>query len=187
MKKDLSKKELAEVIIKYLNKKGINLVFEDDSLYWKYEKYYSKFSTELVFDKKDYYNDKYYNIIKYHNLAYYNGINKRRTSISDGFCLKIYKNLMWIKEKMDKSAEKEKIKIDTKTKYCTELETYYKKLYKYVRINVGIEDNNIIPIDITCSDKDTVVYYSMFYKNNKYYLTSELENYEESQISFIID
>ena len=104
------------------------------------------------------------NLIKYYVNINVRGIGRRKNTIGDGYCLKVYRTLSWIKEELDKIAEEEKNKIEQKTKYCTELESYYKKLYNRVSISTSKsgESNGgeIVSINISCSDADSYVNYS---------------------------
>ena len=186
MKKQLTELEIKNKIVKYLNGKGIVIsVDSDERIIWYYEPHYSKFTVKLYFEKKDW-NDPQNNIVRYytsHNVA---GLHRRKTSLKySGYCLKIYKILMLCKEQLDRIAESEKKRIDQKTKYCTELESYYKKFYKSVNISTSKYENSV-DITINCHNDDSSVYYEIVYKDNKYYLTNRREEYSKSP-TFILE
>ena len=184
MKKQLNRTEIIDKTVKYLNSKGISIAVKDDEIVWNYEPHYSKFRIKLYLEKKNW-NDEQPNLIKYYVNINVRGIGRRKNTIGDGYCLKVYRTLSWIKEELDKIAEEEKNKIEQKTKYCTELESYYKKLYNRVSISTS-KSGEIVSINISCSDADSYVNYTMTYKDNKYYLNNRLENFEKP-ISFNIE
>jgi len=180
MKKQLTEIEIKHKIVKYLNAKGIVIsVDSDEKIIWYYEPHYSKFTVKLYFEKKDW-NDDQNNIIKYYPSHNVSGLHRRKTSIKySGYCLKIYKILMLCKEQFDKIAESEKKRIDQKTKYCTELESYYKKFYRSVNVSTS-KNGETVDISINCYNDNSSVYYQIIYRDNKYYLTNRREDYHES-------
>lgn len=183
--KKLTENELRNKVVKYLNAKGIPIVLtENNKVIWNYNPHYSNYTIQLSFERKDY-NDGISNIIKYYSNINVTGIGRRRTSIADGFCLKVYRTLIWIKEELDKFAEDVKKKIDMKNHYCTELEMYYKKIYSRVSVN-ATKYQNEIDISINCNDAKSSVHYSMVFKDNKYYLNRKIVDYDVSPY-FIIE
>jgi len=184
MKKQLNRTEIIDKTIKYLNSKGISIAVKEDEIVWNYEPHYSKFRIKLYLEKKNW-SDEQPNLIKYYVNSHVRGIGRRKNTISDGYCLKVYRTLMWIKDELDKVAEEEKNKIEQKTKYCTELESYYNKLYKRVSISTS-KNGEMISINISCTDNNSYVNYNMTYKDNKYYLNNRLENYE-TPITFNVE
>ena len=183
--KTLTKKETQDKIIKYLGKKGMILIIDGTGeLIWNYKQHYKEFSVRLYLEKKNY-SDEQPNLIRYYPSERIKGMNRKKTTINSGCCLKIYKDLTWIKPKFDEIAEKDKIVIDNKTKYCTELELHYKKLYNYVSITTSKYDE-IVNININCSNNNNSVYYMITYKNNKYYLNRKTE-YFNTPLETIID
>lgn len=185
MKKELTEIEIKQKIVKYLNAKGIIVsINSDEKIIWYYEPHYSKFTVNLYFERKNW-NDEENSIIKYYTNYKVKGLHRRKTSIRySGYCLKIYNILMLCKEEFDKIAEAEKKRIDQKTKYCTELESYYKRFYKNVNISTT-KYSEVIGININCQNDDSSVYYQIIYKDNKYYLTNRKEEYQEQPIFMI--
>jgi hypothetical protein len=174
--KKLSKIEIKNKITKYLNNKGIPIILTDsDNLIWNYEPHYSKFLNKIYID---YNNESCY--IKYFSDSYPANISRKKTKVTDGFCIKIYRNLMLIKEKCDEIAEKIKISTETKNKYCIELELYYKKLYTNVEIATYV-NIDYIRINVNCYNIDYryAVYYTILYRNNKYNLKNKIQHLEE--------
>jgi hypothetical protein len=183
--KTLTRTEIQNKIITYLGKKGIIItISENDELTWNYKQHYTVFSVRLYLEKKNY-SDQQPNLIRYYPSERIKGFSRRRTSVNSGFCLKIYRDLMLIKPKFDEIAEKIKLKEDVKIRYCTELELHYKKLYKYVGISTS-KYENIVNIDMSCSNSNSSVYYSITYKDNKYYLNRKTEHFD-SPLETIID
>lgn len=187
MKKQLSEIEIKNKIVKYLNAKGIMISIDsDERIIWYYEPHYSKFTVKLSFEKKDW-NDDQNNIVRYYtnNVS---GLHRRKTSLKySGYCLKIYKILMICKEELDRIAKSQKNIIDQKTKYCTELESYYKRFYKQINISTSkYPESELIDISINCYGDNSSVYYQILYKENKYYLMNRQEEYQESP-TFIIE
>jgi hypothetical protein len=158
--KKLTEKEIKEKIIKYLGKKGITAIINDDNeLVWNYTPYYSKYRVELSIGRKDPWKENSEYVVKYHTSIYICGLNRRKTSVNDGFCLKIYRNLLWIKRHLDEDALEHKEKIDTKNKYCTELEMYYKKIHKSVSVASNKNSDNSVNIFVSCYDENMSTYY----------------------------
>jgi len=169
----LSKEEVINNIITYLEKKNINIKLYHDRLIWNYDVYYSKFVVTLYLDKKDY-NDENFTI-KYHSNFNIN-TKRRRTLTSKGYLIKVYKNLNWIKSELNIVADKLKCETETKNKYCTELERHYCKIHKSVSITTGKDWNNNVIIQINCTDSyDKSSYYSISYKDNRYNLIHKIE------------
>jgi hypothetical protein len=179
--KKLTDIEIKNKIVTYLGKKGITITMtEHGNLFWYYKKYYSDFTIRLLLERKKW-NDENINLIKYSvNEFSIRGISRRKTSINDGFCLSLYKNLIWIQQQLDTIAENTKIKTDDKIKYCTELEMYYKKIHNNVNISVSKGSNNTYNISISgYNNHNNSVYYTMTYSDNKYYLDYRSENLEK--------
>ena len=174
--KELSEIEIKNKIIKYLNNKGIVITFnKSNDLIWNYEPHYSKFKIDLYFNRiKSTYSIRYYVNYSHYKLK---NLKRRKTSISNGYCLKIYKNLIWLKEKLDIIATEIKKEADNKNKYCTELESYYFRKHKSVYIKTNILSDDSININIDCYDEDKSTFYYIIYKNNKYYLISKVEKF----------
>jgi hypothetical protein len=175
--KKLTKIEIKNKIIKYLKNKGIEVALnEDQNLVWNYEPYYSKYTVKIYVEDKNYNSGDFK--VTYYSSSHVKGIKRRKTAVTDGFCLKIYRNLMWIKEQLDVYANEVKAKTDIKIKYCTELEIHYKKLYKHVDVRSEKNFDNTIDININCYDNSNNCYYSITYKENRYYLNHKTENLE---------
>jgi hypothetical protein len=62
---------------------------------------------------------------------------------------------------------------------------YYKKIYSSVNINTSKHQDEI-SIGINCNNNKSSVYYQMTFKDNKYYLNSKREDYDEMPY-FIIE
>ena len=178
--KKLTEIEIKKKIVDYLNKKGITITLtETGNLIWYYKKHYSEFTIRLLVERKNW-KDYNVNIINYSVSENIRGLRRRRTSINDGFCLSIYKNLIWIQQQLDPIAENVRVKTDDKIKYCTELEIYYKKIHKNVSISVSKGSNNIHSITINGYDSaNNTTYYNLTYSDNKYYLDWKSENLEK--------
>ena len=170
--------EIQEKIIKYLSKKGINLIKEfDNYLIWNYNVHYSEFSAILNI-RKDYYLDEFHLItyrVKGTDITTY---KKKTKSSTKNFCLIIYKNFMAFKKIFDENALKLKIETDLKKNYCIELTRYYSRLHNKISIDVSdsdLIDTNEITIKITGYDQRNrhEYYYSIKYTGNKYYLISK--------------
>jgi hypothetical protein len=174
--KKITEVEIKNKLIKYLSNKGIQVsISQTHELTWYYEPFYSKYIIRLHIEEKY---GKY--IIQYSVNEYIKGINRRKTTVNDGFCNKVYNNLIHFKGELDKLAEIERDAIDTKTKYCTELEKYYKKLYERVDITTRTVKQNhgiYVGINISCYDgyKQSAAY-SIYFDRNKYYLMQKTEN-----------
>lgn len=168
-----TKQEIKENLIKYLAKKGIELSLnENNSLVWVYKVHYSTFTTKLFIEAKDGWNENSGSVIKYY-CSYAEGLGRRKTAVNSGFGLKVYKNLMFIKEQLDKKAEQVKETVDRKKQYCTELEMYYKKIHKRVDISTSKNNDGSISITISGYDDQKSTYYSILFKDNRYYLNSK--------------
>lgn len=179
--KKLTKPEAREYLIKYLAKKGINLSLNEyNNLIWIYKSHYSEFIIKIYIEPKDGWSDESGLIIKYYS-SYAEQLGRRKTAVTDGFGLKVYKNLIFIKEQLDKRAEQLKETIDRKKKYCTELEIYYKKIHKRVEISTSKNRDESISININAYDDNKSTSYSMTYKDNRYYLNGK---YTNSEIEF---
>ena len=187
--KKLTEIELKLKTITYLNNKGMQFVLENGKdVVWNYSPFYSNFRIRLSFQKKDYNDLESKYIINYYVNVNVKGTRRRKTTTNDGYNLKVYKNLLLIKEELDKIASAEKEKIDTKTKYCTELEKYYKKLYETVTISTYREDDTRVSISINCHKPNKSVYYEIIYKNNRYFLSEKKEVLNSTEaIEFQID
>lgn len=188
MKKNLNLSEIRDKIIKYLKSKDINIITKNYcDLVWEYEKYYSKFNISLKIMRcntnKPEEDDKY--IIKYFTSSYptIQGIRRRRTSANGSFCKSVYDNLMWISSELDKIAEEQRTKIDTKKKYCTELELHYKEIHNNVSVTIDKlngDNDDTFNISVRGSDDNNkITIYDIVYKDNRYYLKSKFENVVE--------
>ena len=167
-KKNMSKLEVKQKLIKYLTKKGLNVELDiDEKIYWNYNVHYSTLKIKLD-PEKDNYDDDFF-IIRYLTSIQLDGLYKKKTSTKNNFCLAVYNNLLLIKEQFDKIAEYKKIETDLKNKYCNELEAYYKRKYDKVGITTKQTDD-YVDISINC---DYGEYYNIIYKDNKYYLKSK--------------
>ena len=174
---NLSETEIKEKLIKYLSKKGITLISTYSNLVWNYEPHYSKFIITLNFNHIE--DNKL--VIRYHTNEYsLNGLSRKRTSITNIFCNNVYKNLICMKSRLDVIANDCKYNIDSKNKYCTELEQHFSEIHKngvYVSINDS-RDHKII----TINGRDSFEKYSTYqitYKDNKYYLNSKVSYFDE--------
>ena len=152
--KIMTKKEITEKLINYLNKKGIKLKFKENSaddiiLCWNYNQHYSNFTITLYLNS---YGEKSKLIFKYYSTVHIEGLYRKRTSINSGFCLKIYNDLMSFKPILDQKAEEIKIATDNKIKYCTELELHYKEKHKNISISVDKFAGDFINISIYAHD-----------------------------------
>ena len=170
--KKITEIDFKNKLIKYLSSKGIEIsISETGVLSWYYEPFYSKYLIKLHFEEKY---GKY--LITYSVNEYMKGINRRKTTVNTGFCTKVFNNLIHFKEELDKLAEIERETIDTKTKYCTELESYYKRTYEKVEISTRIQKARI-DIGINCYDGfKHKASYSIYYDRNKYYLMQKTEH-----------
>lgn len=169
--------EIKNKLIKYLNKKNINLEFDEYCLIWNYKIYDCEYFVELDFCKSDY-SDDY--IIKYYSRFHIPKLRRRKTTTKGNFHSAVYKNLSYIKSFLDKDAEFIKQDTDRKNKYCTELESYYKRLHEDVSITISfINYSSMYEIFVTGYDKDKISYYKIIIKDNKYYLITKTENFEK--------
>jgi len=181
-------KELLEYknyLIKYLSKKDVILITPSDNSYyliWNYNVHYSKFEIKLYFDKRKY-DDEFF-IIKYNVNCYSIKTSRRKTSTKGNFGAVVYKNLQYIKDNLDKNALENKNKIDTKKKFCTELESYYKRSYKSVTISTEQYDDRILINIFAYNDNNMSVNYNILYYNSKYYLQSKFENFGRNSDTF---
>lgn len=168
--------EIQNNIIKYFSKKGIDIIIDKyNNLVWNHKLHYSNFSVILYFEK-EYFDDFY--TIRYHvcgaSITYKKKL-KTKTS-SKNFCLTIYKNFLYIQKVFDEKAIELKIDTDIKHNYCIELTRYYSRLHHKIGIEVSQRSNeNEIDIYITGYDRyfNHETFYSIKYKNNKYYLISK--------------
>ena len=167
--KNLTEIEKKNKIIEYLKKKGFDFILNDSNrLFWQYKQHYSSYTVELYFSG---------DIIKYYVSKNLRGIGRRRTSTNNNTCcLKIYKDLVWIKEELNKCANETKKSIDTKNFYCTELERYYKRTYSTVSIS-AYDYGNSVSIGVYCKNDKSSFSISITVKNNKHYLESLQEDF----------
>jgi hypothetical protein len=174
--KILSELEVKTYLIKYLSKKDIVVIIDNNNrLVWNYNTLYSKF--KITFRLEDGYNKPFK--IRFYSSEFIKGLVRRGTLAKGSFGLNVYKTLQFIKPHLDKIADEYKIKTDQQNKYCTELESYYKKIHNRVEITVNKQDDNSINIKIIGYDLDNkTTYYYIMYNNNKYYLTSKIEVFE---------
>ena len=174
--KTLTRIEIQEKIVKYLKGKDIDITLTNSGGLWCYKKDYNEFRVTLDVTYNN--DDKF--IIRYYINYSIEGIRRRRTIASGNFCLKMFTNLMWIKKHLDIIADDNKIKIDTKNKYCTELEMYYKKMYKNVQISINKQSDSNYNISINgYDDKGGNTSYSITLSNNKYYLDNKTQSLNE--------
>jgi len=169
--------EIQNKVINYLNKKGISVSQQGETLIWNYSPHYSEFRIKIYFGKKMYYSD--YNIITYGTNNYLNGINKKKTTISNGFCYRMYKILMLIKKELDENAEKYKKEVDLNTKYCTELERYYKRSYNSVTLSTHKNEDKV-EIFVNCTDSTKRISHRIIVKDNTYFLVETNEYFYEN-------
>lgn len=180
---EMSETEIKTKLVKYLNDKGIGMVLTDNGkLIWNYEPHYSQFEIRLNYTYK---NDNEQIIFYSLNTFVNKNFQRRKTSIGNRFCLKVYRNLQIIKEEYDKIAMSNKRAVDTKTKYCTELEMYYKRLYDRIDISASKQIDDTITISISCyNGYNAAAYYALTVKNNKYYITHKIDYLKDV---FIVD
>lgn len=167
--------ELEIKLIDYLKKKNIELVKDKYNLIWNYSLYFSQFKIGIVFENK---NDKYIITFRCRNVIH----KKKKTTVNKGFELRVYKILLLIKSELDKIAESQKIEKESKIKYCSELESYYKRKYKRVDISTIYDSiSNYMSISVNCHESESYnsnsTYYSIYYKDGKYYLIYKIENF----------
>jgi hypothetical protein len=182
---EMSEMEIKTKLVKYLNEKGIDMIINDNGkLIWTYEPHYSKFEIRLNYTYKNE-NDNDPIIFYSPNTFVNKDFHRRKTSINNSYCLKVYRNLQIIKEEYDKIAVANKRVVDTKTKYCTELEKYYERLYDRVDITTSKQIDDTISISISCYNGYTAsAFYNILFKNNKYYITHKVDYTKEI---FMID
>lgn len=175
--------EIKNKILKYLNSKGIEIILENNILIWNYNIYYSKFTVQLYFESIDY--DKGHYSITY-NSSYYSiqGLKRRRTSTLGNYCANIYKNLIFIQDKLNERAETIKKEMDNKNNYCLEIESHYKKIHRSVNLSSYQYADDNINICVYCYDNNKNVDYSIFYdkKINKYFLESKTETFSKDYL-----
>ena len=165
--------EIQQKIIKYFSKKNIEIIINEyNNLIWNYNSHYSNFSVILYCQQREY-DDEFYTISYHVNGASIKTYNKR-TKATKNFCLTLYKNFLGFKKIFDENADKSKIDIDIKNKYCTELSRYYSRKHHKIGIEVS-NDFDAINIYITGYDQKFKheAYYSIKYKDDKYYLISK--------------
>ena len=117
--------EIKNKILKYLNKKGIDIILDNNRLIWNYNIHYSKFVVQLYFQSID--RDKGHYSITYSSSYSIQGIRRRKNSTVRNYCIDIYRNLSYFQGELNKRAEVIKNEIDNKNKYCLEIESHYKK------------------------------------------------------------
>jgi hypothetical protein len=175
------KKEILKNLVNFLTDKKINVTFDilnDSYVECKYEKYYSSFSFSFYFDE---FLEKNNSVIMYHSEYYIKNIKRRKTNIKNrNFCNIVYNNILYIISHYDKISTEHKLKIDTKNKYCSELESHYNKLHKSTYINVKYSKNDIVDILINGYDDDKKTSYDITFEKNKYFLNSKTVYYEKS-------
>jgi len=167
--------ETQEKIIKYFSKKGINIIINEYyNLVWNYKIHYSDFSVILYFQQKEYDDDFY--TITYHvvgaNIRTYN----KKTKASKNFCYTLHKNFLVFQKIFDEHANILKVDTDIKQDYCIELTRYYSRIHHKIIIDVS---KRLDEIDINITGYDCKfkpeTYYSIKYKNDKYYLMSKTD------------
>lgn len=176
--KTLSESEIKKYLIEYFAKKDIYLTIERGRLVWYYKSHYSNFTVTIYPEKQD---NNYPFSIKLYSHYPIKNLRRRRTIAKGSFGLSVYKNLQFVKSEFDKIAEDDKLKRDTKSRYCTELESYYKKIHNKVDITANrYGESPCISISVMgYDDNGKSTYYSITYEDNKYYLNYKTENYEK--------
>ena len=172
--------EILNYLTKYLAKKGIEIKNDGfDRIIYNYKRHYTECRVTMYFN----YNiNNNYNTIKYYCTYNIPGIRRRRTKTNGNCGLSVYKNLLFIISKLDIIAEEEKRNIDLKNKYCSELESYYKRKHKKVNISLSKTDTGLY---ISIISRDIKVqkftYYTIHCINNKYYLTNKTTNFNNNK------
>lgn len=171
--------EIKDKLLKYLNKKGIEIILNNDRLIWNYENNYSKFKIELNFETIKYKEEEYYSITYYcsSNTGWYLDVKRRKTSTLGNYCLNVYKTLIYIKIESDKKSELVKTETDNKNKYCLEIEAHYKKIHNRVNVTT-YEYSDYVSINVHCYDNYKPTDYNILYDKtkNKYFLENKTEN-----------
>jgi len=169
-------------LIEYLKKKKIQIQPDGyGRLVWEYECENFKYHVKMYFENptNSFYNDKNYHIIKYSSSIYVKNLQRRRTSTKPKFGINVYKTLMYAKEFFDKHAKQQKNEKDLKTKYCTELESYYNRIHDKVNVLANKSFDGKITIFISgWNNNGKSTYYAISCDNGDYYLISKTENYE---------
>ncbi len=171
----MNKEEVKESLIKYLNKKGIEIQHDEDNLIWKCE------SNGYIYNVSIYINSKSSNDLSGFIIRYYTNqfhLKRKKTSVAVGFGLKVYKNLIFIKEKLDKISYDLKNENNRIKKYCLELENYYKRKHNRVTISTNENFDKTISIYVNCYDNVKTFYYHIIFDNNRYYLYNKITNCE---------
>lgn len=181
----MTEKEVIDNIVSYLKNKKVDIRFtkiNNRYVECEYKKDYSTFKFCFYLDE-NYYPDK--NIkdftVKYSSSFTLNGTRRRKTKTINNYCPKVYKNILWMIKKFDISASMSKSRIDTKNKYCAELESYYSKIHKSIYVTVSQMTNDIVKIVINGYDLGKTTTYYIVCKNNKYFINSKQIYYENSK------
>ena len=176
-------KEIQDKIIKYFSKKGIILILNEyNNLIWNYKNHYSEFTTILYVQKEFF--DQYYTITYHVNGANIRTYKKKTKSSSKNFCGIIYKNFINFQKIFDERALDKKNETDLKNIYCTELTRYYSRIHHKISIDIFKLSTNEIDISITGYNQKNRQenYYSIKYKDNKYYLYSKSDYTEKTLV-----
>lgn len=167
-----------EYLINYLSKKNFHLEKNEsyNELIFVYKKHNLELKVILYFEYN--YSSEFYTIRYYNNMGI--NVKGRKTKATGSFSYRVYKNLQYIISKFEPIAEEGKKIKDKEKKYATELLSYYKKIHKYVNIDIYDSNyDNSITIYIHTSDDDKRTNYVIIYKDNKYFLKSKTIEYYE--------
>ena len=173
--------ETIEIIKKYILKKKFEI--EIGSVDKNYISFYynlndSDYCINIFIEK----NKNNQSVIKYYSNCNILNINRLRTSVSSkNYLRSIYDNLIYIKTELNKISRYEKERYDNNKKYCTELESHYKKIHDNVNIEVFFPNDDNINIKITGYNNNKITIYSINYTDNKYYLNSLEEKYSPNK------
>jgi len=117
-------------------------------------------------------------VVKYYSNRDIPNIKRLKTSISSkNYLRSIYKNLNYIKHELNIISTLEKEICDNNKKYCTELESHYKRIHNYIRIDAIFTIDDIVVIAIIGYDDNKTTNYNITYTKNKYYINSIEEKY----------
>jgi len=178
----MNKIDTLKEIEKYLIKKKFEFEIDnrgDDYILFSYNFNYSKFTIKIYLIKD--YNDKL--TVKYYSNCEVLNIKRLRNSTSSkNYLRSIYDNLNYIRLELKRKSISEKEKIDNNKKYCTELESHYKKIHNIVNVDVSLSkvgnpSDSLVSITIKGYDNNKITTYNIFILDNKYYLNSLEEKY----------
>lgn len=181
----MTEKEVIDNIVSYLKNKKLDITFISIRNYYvecEYKKLYSTFKFSFYLNE-NYYSDKSMKdfTVKYDSTHKLNGTRRRKTKTTNNYCAKVYKNIIWMISQFDKSALRSKSTIDTKNKYCAELESYYRKIHKSVYVTISQRTPEVVKISINGYDVEKTTTYAISCVNNKYFIDSKLTHYENSK------